>query len=180
MTKLFILSAFIAGIAVGQSEPRGVGSPQERDVSVPVVQDARKPLSGTTKQKWGGISPRKRDQAGHGRTEEDGLSVSERASPHVTHIQTLTTPSESEYLKEIATMLSIPVSKDDTPGDIAFKIKQCIGHAERYRGEVLSEESFAECCAAIPTIKDTETFKAYHAFIKKVEGKRIMILECKE
>lgn len=77
-------------------------------------------------------------------------------------------------------MLSIPVSKDDTPGDIAFKIKQCIGHAERYRGNVLSDESFEKAKSAIRIPADAETFVAYHKFIKKIDGKRIVLLECKE
>ena len=181
MKKWFVLTTLIAGIAVGQSEPREVGSPQEKDVSGSVVHGTRKPLSGAKKRTWGlGIFTSKRDQSGRRKMEEDELSVSGMESTHVTHIQTPATPSESDYLKEIASVLSIPVSKDDTPGDIAFKIKQCIGHAERYRGEVLSDESFELAKSAIGIPKDAETFKSYHDFIKKVEGKRIMILECKE
>ena len=175
MKKWLVLTVLIVGIAVGQSEPRGVDSPQEKDVSVPGVHDAR--MSGTTKRTWRlGIYPRKRDQVGRGRTEEDGLLVSGMESSHVTHIQTPTTPSESEYLKEIASMLSVSVSKDDTPGDIAFKIKQRIGYAERYRGEVLSDESFELAKSAIGIPKDAETFETYHAFIKKVAGKKVLVI----
>ena len=181
MKKWFVLTVLIAGIAVAQSEPRGVDSPQEKNVSVPVVHDARKPLSGTAKRTWGakvlGVFPGKRDETERRRMEDDGPSVSERDSPQVTHIQPSTTPSESEYLGEIASVLSIPVSKDDTPGDIAFKIKQRIGHAERYRGEVLSDESFELAKSAIGIPADAETFTQYHKFIKKIEGKKVLILD---
>ena len=73
-------------------------------------------------------------------------------------------------------MLSISVSKDDTPGDIAFKIKHCIGNAEHYRGDVFSDESFEKAKSAIRIPADAETFKTYHAFIKKVAGKEIIIV----
>jgi len=177
MKKWVVLTTLIAGIAVGQSELRGVDSPQEKDVSVPVVHDARKPLSGTKKRTRGlGFFTSKREQSGRRRMEKDELSVSGLESSHVTHIQTPTTPSESEYLKEIASMLSVSVSKDDTPGDIAFKVKQRLGHVERYRGEVLSDESFALAKSAIGIPKDAEIFKAYHAFVKKIEGKKILVI----
>lgn len=96
---------------------------------------------------------------------------------HAAHIQTPPTPSESEYLTEIASMLSIPVSKDDTPGDITFKIKQCIGNAERYRGEVLSDESFEKAKSSIRIPNDAETFTEYHKFIKKIVGKKLLICD---
>ena len=87
------------------------------------------------------------------------------------------TPSqETVYLKEIASVLSIPVSDKDTPGDIAFKIRQRLENTERYRGSVLSDESFAKAKSAIRIPADAETFAEYHAFIKKVVVKRIIVL----
>ena len=77
-------------------------------------------------------------------------------------------------------MLSIPVSKDDTPGDIAFKIKQCIVNAERYRGDVFSDESFGKAKSAIRIPADAETFAEYHKFIKKIAGRRIVLLDNNE
>ena len=89
-------------------------------------------------------------------------------------------PTESVYLRQIATSLGLPPSSDKTPGDIAFDISQVLDNTQRYKGDVLTDQSYDECKAAIPTSKDTEIFEAYHAFIKKVAGKRIVILECKE
>lgn len=88
--------------------------------------------------------------------------------------------TESFYLREIATSLGISSSSDKTPGDIAFDIGQVLNSVQRYKGGVLSDQSFDECKAAIPTSKDTEIFEAYHAFIKKIAGKRIVIIDCKE
>lgn len=88
--------------------------------------------------------------------------------------------SESFYLREIATSLGIFPPSDKTPGDIAFDINQVLNNTQRYKGGVLNDQVFDECKAAIPTSKDTEIFEAYHAFIKKIAGKRIVILECKE
>ena len=90
------------------------------------------------------------------------------------------TVSESIYLREIAASLGLSPSSDKTPGDIAFDIGQVLNSAQCYKGGVLTDQSFDECKAAIPTSKDTQIFEAYHAFIKKIEGKRIVILECKE
>lgn len=88
--------------------------------------------------------------------------------------------SESVYLREIATTLGLAPSSDKTPGDIAFDISQVLNNTQRYKGGVLTDQSFTECKAAIPTSKDTEIFEAYHAFIKKIAGKRIVIIDCKE
>lgn len=88
--------------------------------------------------------------------------------------------TESFYLREIATSLGISSFSDKTPGDIAFDINQVLNNTQRYKGGVLNDQVFDECKAAIPTSKDTETFEAYHAFIKKIAGKRIVVLDCKE
>lgn len=87
--------------------------------------------------------------------------------------------SEAPYLKSLASWLSVKIPRDATPGDIECAIRQRFLETH-YPGEILSDEAFVECCAAIPTTRDTETFKAYHAFIKKIAGKRMVILECKE
>ena len=84
--------------------------------------------------------------------------------------------SESVYLREIATSLGLSPSSDKTPGDIAFDINQVLNNTQRYKGGVLTDQSFNECKAAIPTSKDTEIFETYHKFIKKVSGKRIIIV----
>lgn len=84
--------------------------------------------------------------------------------------------SESVYLREIAALLGLSPSSDKTPGDIAFDIGQVLNSIQRYKGGVLSDQSFDECKAAIPTSKDTEIFEAYHAFIKKIKGKRIIVV----
>ena len=86
-------------------------------------------------------------------------------------------PSEAVYLREIAGSLGLSPSPNKTPGDIAFDIKQTLGTSLKYRDDILSDASFEECKAVIPTTKDTETFEAYHAFIKKIAGKRVLILE---
>ena len=91
--------------------------------------------------------------------------------------QTPPSPSEASYLREIATSLGMTPSSDKTPGDIAFDIEQALKNHQKYRGTVLTDEAFKECKTAIPTTKDTETFEAYHAFIKKIAGKRVIILD---
>lgn len=85
--------------------------------------------------------------------------------------------SEAVFLRDIATSLGLSPSSDKTPGDIALDIKQTLGDSQKYRGEVLSDPSFEECKAAMPTSKDADTFEQYHRFIRKVEGKRIVILD---
>lgn len=87
---------------------------------------------------------------------------------------------EFAYLREIASSLGLPASPDKTPGDIAFDIGQAINGAQQYKGEVFSDEAFEECKAAIPSEKDTETFTAYHAFMKKIAGRRIVVLGGRE
>lgn len=88
--------------------------------------------------------------------------------------------SEAAYLREIATVLGLSPSSDKTPGDIAFDIEQALKSSRAYKGAVFSDETFKECKAVLPTAKDMETLEAYHTFIKKIAGKRIVILECKE
>ena len=85
--------------------------------------------------------------------------------------------SEAVFLRDIATSLGMSPSPDKTPGDIALDIKQAVGNSQKYHGEVLSDSSFEECKAAMPTSKDAETFEQYHRFIRKVAGKRILILD---
>ena len=98
--------------------------------------------------------------------------------PRPTSQQGLTSPaSEAAYLREIATVLRLSPSSDKTPGDVAFDIKQALGNAQTYRGEVFTDKDFEECKAAIPTAKETETFMSYHAFISKIAGKTIIVLE---
>lgn len=91
--------------------------------------------------------------------------------------QTKPGASESYYLREIAASLGLSPSLDKTPGDIAFDLKQALGNSLKYRDDILSDEAFQDCKAAIPTTKDTATFEAYHVFIKKIAGKRILVLD---
>ena len=74
-------------------------------------------------------------------------------------------------------MLGIDELSDNTPDNIAFLIKQRLENTERYRGSVLSDESAADVKAQILEPSDSETFSDYHDFIKKINKKRILILE---
>lgn len=105
-----------------------------------------------------------------------GKGPSHHDGPRPTHTTT-SSNTETTYLREIATSLGLSPSSDKTPGDIAFDIKQALDNSQKFRGEVLSDSAFKDCKDAIPTTKDTETFEAYHTFIKKVAGKRILILD---
>lgn len=85
--------------------------------------------------------------------------------------------SESSYLRELAEVLKLNEGPEKTPGDIAFDIQQCLNNRQKYRGEVLSSDSFEKASTAIRISKDQETFKAYHDFISKIAGKTIIVLE---
>ena len=108
-----------------------------------------------------------------------------KEAPHALPVKKNSTPQsspshenhEAELLKNLATWLSIEIPENATPDIIALSIKQALDDSLQYRGEVLSVEASEECKAAIPTTKDTETFEAYHVFIKKIAGKRILVLD---
>lgn len=85
--------------------------------------------------------------------------------------------SESSYLRELAEVFNLNEGSEKTAGDIAFDIRQCLDNRQKYRGDVLSSDSFEKACAAIRISKDQETFRAYHEFIKKIAGKTIVVLE---
>lgn len=193
MKKVYFISMLIAiVVAVGLSDSPEVTISKDKDVLGPAIHDGQPSRLEETKEnvkrtwadmrrKFGG---KNRDVSRGGRyegvrrgTENDELQGMARMSPHIHRNQIPPAPPESEYLKEIASVLSIPVLKDDTPGDIAFKIKQCIGNAERYRGNVLSDASFEKAKSAIRIPADAETFKSYHAFIKKIAGKKLLICD---
>lgn len=106
-----------------------------------------------------------------GNSSSTQLNLRQRPTPVV---------SESVYLREIAASLGLSPSSDKTPGDIAFDIGQVLDSVQRYRGGVLTDQSFTECKAAIPTSKDTEIFEAYHTFIKKIAGKRIIVVSAND
>ena len=193
MKKTYFISVLIASlVAVGISESPEVTISKDMDMPGPAVHDGQPSLLEKTRENvkriWANtsrrvddkerdVSPGERYEVMRRGTENDELQDSERMSPHVQSAQTPSASPESEYLKEIASALSIPVLKDDTPGDVAFKIRQCIGNAERYSGNVLSNESFEKAKSAIRIPEDSETFKAYHAFIKKVAGKKIFVID---
>lgn len=190
MKKAYFISVLIASVVVvGLSEPPEVTISKDKEMSMPAVHDSqpsrlenvKRPLADRRRKFVG----KERDVSPGGRYEEGvrrgtanvDLQGSEWISPHNQRCQTPSVSPESEYLKEIASLLSIPVSKDDTPGDITFKIKQCIANSERYRGNVLSDKSFEKAKSAIRIPADAETFKAYHAFIKKIAGKKIYVID---
>lgn len=85
--------------------------------------------------------------------------------------------SESSYLRELAEVLKLNEGPEKTTGDIAFDIRQCLDNRQKYRGDVLSSDSFEKARTAIRISKDQETFKAYHEFISKIAGKTIIVLE---
>lgn len=87
--------------------------------------------------------------------------------------------SEATFLRDLAAWLSVPIPENATPGYISFAIQQALSIIPPYSGEVFSEESFKKYKAAFLTKKDVETFEAYHAFIKKVEGKKVIVIETK-
>ena len=85
--------------------------------------------------------------------------------------------SESSYLRELAEVLKLDEGPEKTPGDIAFDIRQCLDNRQKYRGDVLSPDSFEKASAAIRIPKDQDIFKSYHEFISKIAGKTIIVLE---
>lgn len=154
---------------------------QNKDVTVDC--DTRKPMSEDRSRTIGDrmrsfFAPR-RDEPGESSVNESGkYAVPKNASSNpVPQTFQQSASQESAYLKEIALVLSIPVSDKDTPGDIAFKIRQRLENTERYRGAVLSDESFRKAKSAIRIPADAETFAEYHKFIKRIEGKKLLICD---
>ena len=196
MRKACFLNILVASIVmVGLSEPPVAIISKDKDMSGTAVHDGQPSLLEKTREnvkriwentsrkvddKGRDVSPGERYEVMRRGTENGELQDSEQMSPHIRRNQIPPAPSESEYLKEIASVLSIPVLKDDTPGDIAFKIKQCLGSEEHYRGNVLSDESFEKAKSAIRILEDAETFAEYHKFIKKIAGRKVLIIISKE
>ena len=196
MKKAYFISVLIAGVVtVGLSESPEVTIPKDKGMPMPAVHDVQSSQSEKAKEEvkrswanmgrkfWGEerhVFPGGRYEVMRRGTVYDEIQSSEWMSPHVQRDQTLPIPPESEYLKEIASVLSIPVLKDDTPGDIAFKIKQCLGNVEHYRGNVLSDASFEKAKSAIRIPADAETFAEYHKFIKKIANRKVLIINLNE
>lgn len=196
MKKTYFISVLIASlVAVGISESPEVTISKDMDMPGPAVHDGQPSLLEKTRENvkriWANtsrrvddkerdVSPGERYEVMRRWTENGELQDSERMSPHVQSAQTPSASPESEYLKEIASVLSIPVLREDTPGDLAFKIKQCIGNAERYSGNVLSDESFEKAKPAIRIPSDAETFAEYHKFIRKIADRKVLIINSKE
>ena len=195
MKKAYFISVLIVSVvAVGLSESPEVTTKGKDIMPGPAVHDGQPSLLEKTRENvkriWANtsrrvddkerdVSPGERYEVMRRVTENGELQDSERMSPHVQRDQTPPIPPESEYLKEIASVLSIPVLKDDTPGDIAFKIKQCLGNVEHYRGNVLSDASFEKAKSAIRIPADAETFAEYHKFIRNIAGKKYILVESK-
>lgn len=161
------LAALLGGIASAQQE--SVRPPEElkntlssrpREPRKSIGETFRGLVSGLQRQEDNTVDP----------VLEGGLSTA------ITSPASDAPQSEAPYLKELAEWLSVPIPEHATPGEISSAIRQRISDTMRYSGEVLSDEAFEECRAAIPTTKDTETFEAYHAFIKKVVGKKVIVL----
>ena len=196
MKKAYFISVLIAGVVtVGLSESPEVTIPKDKGMPMPAVHDVQPSQSEKAKEEvkrswanmgrkfWGKerhVFPGGRYEVMRRGTVHDEIQSSEWMSPHVQRDQTPPIPPETEYLKEIASVLSIPVLKDDTPGDIAFKIKQCLGNVEHYRGNVLSDASFEKAKSAIRIPADAETFAEYHKFIKKIANRKVLIINSNE
>ena len=178
-----ILSALCV-VVVAWALPQRSAAGQRNDV--PVDCEGRKPMTEDRPRTTGDRVRRFllpwQDESDENTGKRSGkYAVPENASSGtVPQMPQQSSSQEPAYLKEIASILSIPVSDKDTPGDIVFKIRQRIDNPVRYRGKVLSDESFGKVKSAIWIRNDAETFAEYHAFIKKVEGKKIVILDCKE
>lgn len=127
------------------------------------------------------FAPRRRvDYESRDGEEETKDASAEHLPGHATQPVAPQTAQEAVYLKEIASVLSISVSEKDTPGDIAFKIRQRLARIDCYRGDIFSDASFAKAKSAIRIPSDAETFAEYHAFIKKVARKKVLIIEEQE
>ena len=193
--RCFISALIVCVVVAGLSQSRGIVISNETETSGRAVKDdrmsrlekARANVRQTLenmkrklddKEQEGPLG--KRYEGARSGTKDNVSQGPEWTPPHSQRAQTPPALPESEYLKEIASVLSVQVSKDDTPGDIAFKIKQCLGNAECYRGEVLSDESFELARSAIGVTADAETFAQYHKFIKKVAGRKVLIIISKE
>ena len=85
--------------------------------------------------------------------------------------------SEATFLLDIAKRLGIEESPGRKPDEIAFDIEQRLNQSIKYRGGVMSSKSFGNVKDAILNSEDQEKFQAYHDFIHKVDGKRILIIE---
>ena len=178
-----ILSAFCV-IVVAWAVPQRSIAVQRNDV--PADCEGRKPMSEDRPRTTGDrvrrfLLPWQKEQDEHTEKRSGKHTVPENASSDpVPQTSQQSSSHETVYLKEIASVLSIPVSDKDTSGDIAFKIRQRIENTEHYRGDVLSDESFAKAKSAIRIPADAETFAEYHMFVKKVSGKKIIMLNCEE
>ena len=176
----FIAFAVVSTIALSQSADIATKE------GVLVARDGQKPQAGVkTRSVADGVrrvfSPRRRDDYEFRNEENEAKDVSAEHLPgHAMRPVATQTAQETVYLKEIASVLSISVSEKDTPGDIAFKIRQRLARTDCYRGGIFSDASFAKAKSAIRIPSDAETFAEYHAFIKKVARKKVLIFEVQE
>ena len=112
--------------------------------------------------------------SGRGKQSNDTLAWDIDSEPSRQDVVIPPPQSEAPFLEDLAEWLSVPIPENATPGDIALAIKQALSERVTSPDTVLSDESFKECYEAIPTTRDAEIFKAYHTFIKKVEGKKVI------
>ena len=95
-----------------------------------------------------------------------------------TDVKTHVPPAGSEeprLLLSVAEKLGMKPAYGKTPGDIATDIRLAIEDAERPPSICLTDASVERLCDAATT-QEEEALLAYQEFIKKVHGKRILIL----
>lgn len=191
MKKILFIGVLVAGVVAGHPEPRCAVIPQEANVPKSRIHGARDSRSedfrgGIWDNVKGsfGLGSGNRGDDGNWETENGELTPLERMPPQASRANP-PPPSELRYLKELAKELSIPVPDLATPSEIAFAIKTRIKEAERrriknterYGGEILSEESFEMVRSSIPIPSVEKIIVDYHKFIKKIAGKKIIVIE---
>ena len=191
MKKFLFISVLVADIVTGYAEQRCAYVPQEMNepksrihgARETRIEDSRGGVLGWMKGAIGLGSDNLGDDGNKKAAQEDLTPLGRRPSQKPRSIPP--PPSELRYLKELAKELSIPVSDLDTPSEIVFAIKtqineaekQRIKNSEQYGGETLSEESFEMVRSSIPIPSVEKVIIDYHNFIKKIAGKKLIVIE---
>ncbi|MBR6059699.1 MAG: hypothetical protein IKP58_16145 [Victivallales bacterium] len=87
---------------------------------------------------------------------------------------------EKEQLRNIASLCGIPLSKtsDMDIKELLIEIKIRFNNSESYSNHVLTTKNFKDISEVFyDDVQLINTIKDYDAFIKKVHGKQILILE---
>ena len=155
----------LGGIVSAQEKPRS----RPKDATGKIVQgDEASPKRSVGESIRGRIQDWRQRKSGDSQTEQDDLP----APPQ----NPLAPQLEAPFLRDLAAWLSVPIPENAPPGDISFAIQQALAIIPPYSGEVFSDESFKKYKAAFLTKRDAETFEAYHAFLKKVAGKKVILI----